>query len=425
VRKLLHRPLRALGLLLIGLFVAVSILVASLGLRTLDRIDRIRLHVGETDRLQQVGLRLPELLAERRVDESSSAIDLRGIAELKVELDEILATHAHLDASTPRKLASIRASLTRLEKTPKADASRTIGRFREVLEAETVAESRLLDQIEQASRFELLLSTALLGAALIVATGGLVVFRDRIRSAAGILMEQQRRLAGAERLAMIGEMAAGLAHDLRNPLAGIQVSLSNLQREIENPDHRNRLSLAASEVERINRRVRSLLDQARHTPEPSRRLRLAPLVDDLLALLRYQVPAAIRLTSRIPARLQCHLPEDRLRQSLLNLVLNAAEALGEGPGTVTVDARAIPEGLEITVTDDGPGFPEELLEEGIRPFHGTRKGGTGLGLSIVRRFVTDLGGDIRLSRRESGGARVSLHFPKPVSDHPGLPGGDS
>jgi signal transduction histidine kinase len=416
VRPLLQKPVQALSLLFLGLFFAVTILVAILGLRTMDRIERIRLHVGETDRLQRVGLRLPGLLAGDRVEGDSPTGDPPGIAELDQELGEILKTHTHLDASTPRKLAAIRTSLNELERTGTVDSDRIIEQFQEILEAETVAEGKLLKYIEKSSRFELVLSTALVVAALLVAAAGLVVFRRRIRTATGILMEQQRHLAQAERLAMIGEMAAHLAHDLRNPLAGIQVSLSNLHREIDDPDQQRRLSQAASEVERINRRVRSLLHQVRPTSEPTRRLRLAPLVEDLLGLARYQVPATTRLSHRIPADLDWQLPEDRLRQAILNLVLNATEALGESPGTVTVDARKSAEGLEIAVTDDGPGFPEELLDGGIRPFQSTRNGGTGLGLSIVRRFVSDLGGELRLARPESGGARVSLWFPNPARD---------
>jgi two-component system NtrC family sensor kinase len=232
-----------------------------------------------------------------------------------------------------------------------------------------------------------------------------------VRAATHQLLAQQRSLARAERLAATGELAASLAHELRNPLAGLQMTLTNLRAELDDPDLRARADLMVEEVGRLTRLLNGLLDAARHAPEASRAIQLAELVDDTVALTRYQLPPEITLESHVGAGLTCRLPQDRLRQALLNLILNAAAALAERGGVIAIDAWVTDHTLRITVSDDGPGFPPELLENGIRPFFSTRERGTGLGLAMVRRFARDLGGTIELSNVAPQGAQVMLVLP--------------
>jgi signal transduction histidine kinase len=233
-----------------------------------------------------------------------------------------------------------------------------------------------------------------------------------VRSTTRALLEQQRKVSRAERLAATGEFAASVAHELRNPLAGIQMTLVNLRAELDSPELIERVDLVVDEVARLSRLLNELLDAGRHAPEPARSLRLAEVVDDILALTRCQLTPEIRLESRVDSTLACRLPADRLRQALLNLILNAAGALGDDGGQIVVDAApAGTDKVRITVTDDGPGFPAELLDSGIRPFFSTRERGTGLGLAMVRRFARDLGGTIELANREPRGAQVTLILP--------------
>lgn len=105
------------------------------------------------------------------------------------------------------------------------------------------------------------------------------------------------------------------------------------------------------------------------------------------------------------------LPRDRMRQTLLNLILNAIEAMGDGTGTVRVTAERSDGRLRWSVRDDGPGFPENLLARPVGPFVTHRENGTWLGLATVRRFVKDLDGDLLLENRDGGGARVVLELP--------------
>jgi signal transduction histidine kinase len=233
----------------------------------------------------------------------------------------------------------------------------------------------------------------------------------KVRAATSQLLEQQRTLARAERLAATGELAASVAHELRNPLAGIQMTLSNLRNEVHDPELIERVDLTIHEVARLSRLLSDLLDAGRHAPEPARPVALGALVDEIVSLNRYQLAADIRLESHVDPALTCRLPQDRLRQALLNLVLNAAGALAGRGGTIRVDASAAGRSVRITVSDDGPGFPLELLESGIRPFFSTRERGTGLGLAMVRRFARDVGGSVELANLDPHGARVTLVLP--------------
>jgi signal transduction histidine kinase len=234
---------------------------------------------------------------------------------------------------------------------------------------------------------------------------------EEVRVATRTLLEQQRDLANAERLATVGEVAAGLAHELRNPLAGIHMALSNLRRDLNDREQAARLDLVIDELKRIQGLLNELLEPSRQVPEPLSELCLAEQVKALLDLVRYQVPSHVRLEQVIPADLRCRLPEGRLRQALLNLIINAAQAIGGRPGIITISATLENDSVRIAVCDDGPGFPEALLQTGVRTFISWRDSGTGLGLAMVRRFAQDLGGQLRLSSRIPQGGCATLELP--------------
>ncbi len=234
---------------------------------------------------------------------------------------------------------------------------------------------------------------------------------NEVRMAARTLLEHQRDLANAERLAAVGEVAAGVAHELRNPLAGVQMALSNLRRQLSDPEQTSRLDAALKELKRTTQLLNTMLDQSRQAPEPMTTIELARNVEELLALVRYQIPAHIQLRQEIPAGLSCRLPQGRLHQALLNLIVNAAQSIGEQPGTITISAAQEQDKLRLQVSDDGPGLPAELLQSGVRAFVTWRESGTGLGLAMVRRFARDLGGELKLANREPHGACITLLFP--------------
>ncbi len=240
--------------------------------------------------------------------------------------------------------------------------------------------------------------------------------RDEVRAATRLLLQQQRRLARSERLAAVGEVSASVAHELRNPLAGAQMALTNLRRDLSDPDAVERIDLVLGELKRITQQLNDLLRQAAQDPEPASLLRLHDTVDQLLALLSHQLGDRLQLRNEVPEDLRCRLPEGGVRQALLNLVQNAAQAIGDRDGTVKVRARVDSGRILVDVCDDGPGIPNQLLESGVRAFASFRAGGTGLGLATVRRFARDVGGDLELANQPEGGACVTLNLPARDTD---------
>lgn len=232
-----------------------------------------------------------------------------------------------------------------------------------------------------------------------------------VRVATQALLEQQASLARAERLAAIGEVAAELAHEIRNPLAGIQIAFSNLRREIDKPEQQDRIELIGNELKRLGHLLNDALSQSRHSPETAEDVDVSLLVRDLAALTRYQIAENLKLDVEGPERLIACLPVGGLRQALLNLILNAADAMEGRDGAIRIRTCRHAGGVTIEVIDDGPGFPEELLAQGIRPFRTTKARGTGLGLAMVQRFVKDGGGEVRLGNVSPRGARVTLFLP--------------
>ncbi|MGD2047371.1 MAG: ATP-binding protein [Gemmatimonadota bacterium] len=236
---------------------------------------------------------------------------------------------------------------------------------------------------------------------------------EAVRTASTAVIEQQQALARSERLAAVGETAAGVAHELRNPLAGAALALENLRKEVEQPELSSRLAAVSSEVDRAVRNLNDYLRSARHEPEPASETDVGELVTELAGLLRFQTPEGVTLRAEAEPGLSATLPRERLRQALTNLVLNAFAAMSAagGEGEVVIAATHGSGRLLVSVEDEGPGFPDAVLQSGGRPFATSREGGTGLGLAIARRAARDLGGTLELYNREAGGAGARIELP--------------
>ncbi len=235
------------------------------------------------------------------------------------------------------------------------------------------------------------------------------------------------------RLAALGTMAAGLAHEIRNPLAGIKGAAQYLQGQPRPDEVKDFLDIIVDEVNRLNEVVSQFLDYARPLKvnlEPSS---LPSLIGHVLEIVRREgLPRELSLRVEIQEDLpEVQLDRDKMKQVLLNLVQNAVQAVGTRPGEVLVacglqrvrgsEGRA-DEVLTFAVTDTGRGIAPEDLEKLFVPFFTTRQGGTGLGLAISRRLVQAHGGDIAV-RAQVGSpttftVRLPLHseLPAPLAD---------
>jgi two-component system sensor histidine kinase PilS (NtrC family) len=229
-------------------------------------------------------------------------------------------------------------------------------------------------------------------------------------------LERETRLR--QRLAAVGEMAAGIAHEIRNPLASVSGSLELLRREIPLSDDQAQLmDIALRESERLNERIRLFLSYARPQQSASVPLDVRRILTDAAVLLRNSVDAReshdISVDSPDDARLvECD--ETEVRQILWSLGTNGLRAMPRG-GRLVLSARVEAESagacLALAVADEGCGIPAEELDQVFQPFRGSFSQGAGLGLAIVHRIVTDHGGRVQVASTPGAGTTVSVRLP--------------
>jgi signal transduction histidine kinase len=251
-------------------------------------------------------------------------------------------------------------------------------------------------------------------------TGATLFFKDLTRVEQ---LEERERLR--DRLAALGEMAAAIAHEVKNPLAGIEVMAGILKRQLtESEDAQSILRDIIKEAKMANAIVVEVLDFVRPIRLQVERISLADVVRDAMSMAESHVP-------RGQVQLALDLPEDlapiqgdphQLRQLFTNLLTNAFEALG-GVGSVRLQAEqlsndeetgteapAVPM-IQVEVSDDGPGIPADVMERIFSPFFTTKPQGSGLGLAIVRKIVDAHDGRIDVSARPEGGTRFRVTLP--------------
>ena len=238
-----------------------------------------------------------------------------------------------------------------------------------------------------------------------------------------VLERQQRRdaevssrLLHTQRLATLGPLAAGLAHEIRNPLAGIRGVLELLRDEEQVVDRRNLYREMLDELDRVNGTIQTLLGFARPSPPRRAPTPIAGLIDGVATLMRPGLTKrGIRLETTVsPGLASFPLDPDQVRQVVVNLVGNAADAI-ESDGTIAIRATSFPDGsgLILAVEDDGPGIPEDLRQQIFEPFFSTKFSGTGLGLAVARSLVAQHGGELQVESRVGKGSVFFALFPDP------------
>jgi signal transduction histidine kinase len=212
-----------------------------------------------------------------------------------------------------------------------------------------------------------------------------------------------RRLLRSERLAAVGTLAAGLAHEVRNPLNSASLQLTLLERRLGRGDEAASVlpiaGIIKSEIDRLDRLVREFLAFAQPRPLEPRPVDVAELFSAVTGLITPEAESAkVSIAVDVAPGTPPVLGEaERLRQVLLNLTRNAVEAMADAGGRLRLRARLAGAEVELAVEDDGPGFGEQLPV--FDAFFTTKSQGTGLGLSIVHRIVADHGGAIRVESR--------------------------
>ena len=221
------------------------------------------------------------------------------------------------------------------------------------------------------------------------------------------------QMSRAEHLATLGELATGLAHEIRNPLAGIAGVVEIVGRDLPNSSPAKAVVKdVRHEIAQINRILTDLLETARPRAPEIRSSDLNTTVEHAVMLARQQVlskPIKIEFTSA-PDLPEVDHDSDQIHQVLLNLLLNAVQAI-EGPGQVSVTVFGQGDDATITVSDTGRGIPAEHLPNIFRPFYTTKGNGTGLGLSLARRIVEEHHGQIDVASSSGKGTTFTVLLP--------------
>jgi signal transduction histidine kinase len=221
------------------------------------------------------------------------------------------------------------------------------------------------------------------------------------------------QMSRAEHLATLGELATGLAHEIRNPLAGIAGVIEIIGRDLpETSPARAMVKDVRLEINQINRILTDLLETARPHPPRMMRSNLNTTVEHAVMLARQQVlsqPIRIEL-QQAPDLDEVEHDSDQIHQVMLNLLLNAVQAM-EGAGTVRVEIGSSEGCASVCVSDTGRGIPAQQLSQIFRPFYTTRGNGTGLGLSLVRRIVEEHHGRVEVRSVVGKGSTFEVLLP--------------
>ncbi len=230
------------------------------------------------------------------------------------------------------------------------------------------------------------------------------------------LEKSQEYLLQSEKMALVGKLAASVAHSIRNPLTSVKMRLFSLGRYLElSPTQKEDLEVISEEIRHIETIVRSFLEFSRPPKLKVQKTSLSDVVDSALTLLShrlesYGVTVEVKRAERLP---EIGGDPEQLKEVLVNLILNSCEAMVNG-GKITIqEGKVTPLGRVafLKFSDNGPGVPASIRDKIFEPFYSTKEEGTGLGLSIARRIIQEHGGFIELTSREGEGAAFIITLP--------------
>ena len=232
------------------------------------------------------------------------------------------------------------------------------------------------------------------------------------------LERSQEHLVQSEKMAMVGKLAAGVAHSIRNPLTSVKMRLFSMGRTLElSPTHQEDFEVIAEEIRHIDNIVANFLEFSRPPKLMMQKVSPSDVVDMALQLLRhrlesYNVEVQLKRSRALP---EVWADPDQLKEVLVNLLTNACEAM-KGGGSIVIQEgetflQSIGQVVTIQVSDNGPGIPESVQDKIFQPFFTTKEEGTGLGLSIATRILGEHGGWLDLDSQEGRGTTFTINLP--------------
>lgn len=237
-------------------------------------------------------------------------------------------------------------------------------------------------------------------------------YGEQIRKVERTAVEE--KLTRAEHLAEIGQLAASLAHEIKNPLAGISGAIQIIRDSMAHDDpHRTIVTEILGQIRRLDATVKDLLQYARPTPPAARKIGVDAIVRRVLTVLQKE-PALQDITVHYttpPDDPHMFADDRQVEQLLINLIINAAHASQNG-SSIHLVVRNFLDDVQITIQDEGEGMTHDTLHRAFEPFFTTKAKGTGLGLSICRRIVEVHGGRIKVNSQLGNGTSVSITIPQ-------------
>jgi signal transduction histidine kinase len=439
----LMRSVVAVSFVIMALIIVVALLLSQSIVSPIRRLSLAMRRIEGGDFRAELGGSVSGELGELLEGFNGMA---RKLAADKTELDEYIAEIVGLKERSDGIIESIREGLAVID--PEGRVESANGSFRSLFgEAAGVPLSRIVD-IDRGPFDEALLDTvrdalrdresrsgisrrAVDGRSFEIKLYPLVAATRPKQARCVVIVEDasarlayEERVIQADKLASIGMLSAGIAHEINNPLSSILANVGNAISESSDAEAVASLRVVESETLRIARIVRQLLDfssprqQDGSADDARPRCDANAAVRELVRLVGYPLRAEGRVEFAELLDPDCRdaaISEDELKQVLLNLLKNALHAVGES-GRIRVETRTIKGGMEISVADDGPGIPDAILKRIFDPFFTTKAGdggaGIGLGLSVAYGIVTKRGGSIRAANEAGGGALFVVSLPE-------------
>lgn len=238
------------------------------------------------------------------------------------------------------------------------------------------------------------------------------------------LAKSRKHLLQAERMVMVGELAAGVAHTIRNPFTSIKMRMFSLGRSLTlNQTQSEDLQVISDEISRIDRIVENFLEFARPPKLKLKECQLSEIINSVLTLLEYRIKS---FNVDLSYRCQPDLPKvrvdaDRIKEAMVNLIINGCEAMEDG-GKIVISEKLenhpeLGEMIAVTIRDSGPGIPISILTKIVTPFYTTKEDGSGLGLSIVARIMQEHHGKLVVSPDSAEGGQCTILLPTGKINH--------
>jgi len=267
------------------------------------------------------------------------------------------------------------------------------------------------------SRFQIFVittSTGVMGVLLLVLIFVVKRGESIIEHRARERLKLKEKLSRAEHLSSLGEMVAGVSHEIRNPLGIIRSSAELLKKKVSADDPSNAIAdIIVEEASRLNHIITDFLNFAKPKSPDRTPCRVTEIIKKNISFLSPQIDEkAYVIRTEFPSDVP-EIPADAnmLYQAFLNILINAMEAMPEG-GKIFIGVRFDDHIVSVLFKDQGEGIPEELLEKIWAPFYTTKEKGTGLGLGIVKNIIGSHGGRVRIRNRSRGGAQVTVELPR-------------